>query len=263
MARLTIIGGGRMGSALLTGLLANSWAQVEECAVVERYESTRETLAARFPRLTITDVPAPGESVVLAVKPSDVEMVCRSLPDHGYDRVLSIAAGLTTKSLETWLWKDVRVIRAMPNSPALLGVGASVIAPGAHATDDDVIWAESVLSAIGVVVKLPEHLLDAATGLSGSGPAYIFMVAEALVDAGVLVGLDREIARVLTLQTILGAAKMLAESGESAEVLRAAVTSPGGTTAEGLRVLESHAVRAAFTEAVRAATERSRELGAS
>src|SRR5665213_2974647 len=129
MARLTIIGGGRMGSALLTGLLANSRAREEECAVVERYETTRHALAVRFPRLEITDVPVPGESVVLAVKPSDVEKVCRSLPDHGYDRVLSIAAGLTTKSLESWLWRDVRVIRAMPNSPALLGVGASVIAP--------------------------------------------------------------------------------------------------------------------------------------
>jgi pyrroline-5-carboxylate reductase len=252
-----------MGSALLTGLLLNGWAQEEECVIVERYEEARQSLATRFPRLKITDKATPGESVVIAVKPSDVEQVCRSLPDKGYDRILSIAAGLSTKTIEGWLWRDARVIRAMPNSPALLGVGASVIAPGSHASDNDVIWAESVLSAIGVVVKLPENLLDAATGLSGSGPAYIFMVAEALVDAGVLVGLDREIARVLTLQTMVGAAKMLAESGESAEMLRAAVTSPGGTTAEGLRVLESHAVRSAFTEAVRAATERSRELGAS
>ena len=263
MARLTIIGGGRMGTALLTGLLSNGWAKEEECAIVERYESTRHTLSVRFPHLEISDVAAPGESVVLAVKPSDVEQVCRSLPADSYGRVLSIAAGLTTSTIEGWLWRDARVIRAMPNSPALLGFGASVIAPGSCASDDDMIWAESVLSAIGVVVKLPERLLDAATGLSGSGPAYVFMIAEALVDAGVLVGLDREVARVLTLQTILGAAKMLAESGESAEDLRAAVTSPGGTTAEGLRVLEVHAVRAAFTEAVRAATNRSKELGAS
>lgn len=262
MARLTIIGGGRMGSALLTGLIANGWADERECTVVERYASTRETLQRRFPNLTVTDVPPPGEAVVLAVKPGDIEPVCRSLPPNGYARVLSIAAGVTTATLEGWLWRDAHVIRAMPNTPALLGVGASVIAPGEHASDDDVIWAESVLSTIGVVVKLPERLLDAATGLSGSGPAYIFMVAEALVDAGVLVGLDREIARVLTLQTMLGSAKMLAESGESAEALRAAVTSPGGTTAEGLRVLEAHAVRAALIEAVHAATNRSRELGA-
>lgn len=261
MARLTIIGGGRMGSALLAGLLADGWAEAHDCAIVERYEETRISLSKRFPGVSVMDTPAPGESVVIAVKPTDVESVLRAMPVNGFDRVLSIAAGLTTKTLESWLWRDARVIRAMPNTPALLGVGASVIAPGLHATQEDVIWAESVLSAIGVVVKLPERLLDAATGLSGSGPAYIFMVAEALVDAGVLVGLDREVARVLTLQTILGAARMLAESGESAEALRAAVTSPGGTTAEGLRVLESHAVRSAFAEAVAAAADRSRELG--
>jgi len=261
MARLTIIGGGRMGSALLAGLISNGWAEARDCTVVERYENTRTALARRFPGISVADAPVPGESVVIAVKPSDAEQACRALPAKSFDRVLSIAAGLTTKTLESWLWRDARVLRAMPNTPALLGVGASVVAPGRFATDDDLIWAESVLSAIGVVVRLPEKLIDAATGLSGSGPAYIFMVAEALVDAGVLVGLDREVARVLTLQTILGAARMLAESGESPEVLRAAVTSPGGTTAEGLRVLESRAMRAAFTEAVEAATRRSRELG--
>jgi pyrroline-5-carboxylate reductase len=263
MARLTIIGGGRMGTALLAGLIANGWAREEECAVVERYETTRRTLAERFPHLQLTEVASPGEAVVIAVKPGDVEQVCRALPPGGFERVLSIAAGVTTPSLEGWLWRGARVIRAMPNTPALLGVGASVIAPGAHATEEDVIWAESVLSAIGVVVRLSERLVDAATGLSGSGPAYVFLVAEALIDAGVLVGLDREIARVLTLQTMLGAAKMLSESGETAEALRAQVTSPGGTTAEGLRILESHAVRSAFAEAVRAATERSKALGAS
>ena len=250
-----------MGSALLAGLISNGWAEASDCAVVERYENTRAALVRRFPGVSVVDVPEPGESVVIAVKPTDAEQVCRALPARGYDRVLSIAAGLTTEALESWLWRDARVLRAMPNTPALLGVGASVVAPGRCATDDDLIWAESVLSAIGVVVRLPEKLIDSATGLSGSGPAYIFMVAEALVDAGVLVGLDREVARVLTLQTILGAARMLAESGESPEVLRAAVTSPGGTTAEGLRVLESRAMRAAFTEAVQAAARRSRELG--
>lgn len=250
-----------MGSALLAGLITNGWAEARECTVVERHENTRTALVKRFPGVSVADVAQSGESVVIAVKPSDVEQVCRALPANSFDRVLSIAAGLTTKALENWLWRGARVLRAMPNTPALLGVGASVVAPGRYATDEDVIWAESVLSAIGVVVRLPEKLIDAATGLSGSGPAYIFLVAEALVDAGVLVGLEREVARVLTLQTILGAARMLAESGESPEVLRAAVTSPGGTTAEGLRVLESHALRAAFTEAVEAATMRSQELG--
>jgi pyrroline-5-carboxylate reductase len=149
----------------------------------------------------------------------------------------------------------------MPNTPALLGTSASAIAGGVAATETDLAWAESVLSAIGVVVRLPEPLLDAATGLSGSGPAYIFMIAEALIDGGVLNGLDREVARVLAVQTILGAGRMLAESGESAEALRAAVTSPGGTTAAGLRALEERGVRAAFFAAVTAATERAKALG--
>jgi pyrroline-5-carboxylate reductase len=255
------MGGGRMGSALLSGLIANGWALERDCVVVERYAETRVELAKRFPLLKIIDVPEPGEALVLAVKPQDVESVCRSLPSRGYDRVLSIAAGITTKSLEGWLWDSAHVIRAMPNTPALLGVGASAITAGAYASEDDVIWAESVLSAIGIVVKLPEELMDAQTGLSGSGPAYVFLIAEALINAGMSVGLNREISRVLTLQTILGAARMLSESGDSPEELREAVTSPNGTTAEGIRVLESGGLREIFTEAVRSATERSRELG--
>jgi pyrroline-5-carboxylate reductase len=175
--------------------------------------------------------------------------------------VLSIAAGVPTERIESWLWSGVRVLRAMPNTPALLGVGASAVAPGTNATEDDVIWAESVLSAIGMVVSLPEELLDATTGLSGSGPAYIFLVAEALIAAGIEVGLSPEVSRVLTLQTVLGAARMLSESGESPEELRAAVTSPNGTTAEGIKVMEERGLREILSAAVRAATERSKELG--
>lgn len=262
MAHLTIIGGGRMGSALLAGLISNGWAKEEECSVVERHEPTRRALVERFPGLTVTGDPESADAIVLAVKPSDVEQVCRTLRHQHFGRVLSIAAGITTSSLESWLGGSPHIIRAMPNTPAVLGVGASAIAPGANATEDDVVWAEKVLSAIGVVVRLPEALLDGATGLSGSGPAYLFLVAEAMIDAGVLVGLDREVARILTQQTMLGAAKMLVETGEAPSTLRAAVTSPGGTTAEGLNVLESRAVRSAFIDAVRAATQRSKELGA-
>ncbi len=262
MTKLTIVGGGRMGSALLAGLISNGWAQVSECAIVERDPQTRERLESQFAQLEILDAPRPSEAVVLAVKPQDLEEACHSLPVGGYERVLSIAAGVTTTSLESWLWEGAHVVRAMPNTPALLGVGASAIAPGNYADESDVIWAQSVLSAIGIVVRLPESLLDAATGLSGSGPAYIFMVAEALIAAGVQAGLDQETSRVLVLQTILGAARMLNESGESPEELRAAVTSPHGTTAEGVRVLEACNIRGAFDDAVRAATERSRELGA-
>jgi pyrroline-5-carboxylate reductase len=261
MSRLLVVGGGRMGTALLAGLLRSGFASESECAVAERSPEARTRLGERFAGLTVLEDPAPADAVVLAVKPSDLESACRALPERGYQRVLSIVAGVTLSTLENWLWPRAAVIRAMPNTPALLGMGASAIAAGSAAGPRDVEWAEAVLSSIGVVVNLPERLLDAATGLSGSGPAYLFLVAEALVDAGVHVGLDREVARILAVQTILGSAKMLAESGESAEVLRAMVTSPGGTTAAGLRVLEGRAVRAAFIDAVAAAAERSHQLG--
>jgi pyrroline-5-carboxylate reductase len=149
----------------------------------------------------------------------------------------------------------------MPNTPALVGTGASAIAAGSAAGPGDVAWAQGVLGAVGVVEVVPEALLDAVTGLSGSGPAYVFLVAEALVEAGVLAGLPRPTASRLAFQTLLGAARMVSESADGPEALRAAVTSPGGTTAAGLRELERAGVRAAFLDAVMAATERSRELG--
>jgi pyrroline-5-carboxylate reductase len=150
----------------------------------------------------------------------------------------------------------------MPNTPALVRAGAAAISPGSSAGDDDLAWAEEILGAVGVVVRVPEKLLDAVTGLSGSGPAYVFVVAEAMAEAGVLAGLPRAEAETLAFQTLLGASRLLVEGGDSPAALRAAVTSPGGTTAAGLRELERHGVRAAFLEAVTAAAERSRELGA-
>jgi pyrroline-5-carboxylate reductase len=150
----------------------------------------------------------------------------------------------------------------MPNTPALVGAGAAAVAAGHAAQETDVAWAEQVLGAVGTVVRVDEPLLDAVTGLSGSGPAYVFLVVEALIEAGVLAGLPRPVSRALATQTLLGAARLLDESGEGPEALRAAVTSPGGTTASGLRALETAGVRAAFLDAVMAATDRSRELGA-
>ena len=158
------------------------------------------------------------------------------MPHHraaGAHRVLSIAAGVPLDRLEAWLGEGVPVVRAMPNTPALVGAGAAAIAGGASATDDDLAWAEVVLSAVGTVQRVAEPLLDAVTGLSGSGPAYVFLVAEALIEAGVLAGLPRPVSEALATQTLLGAARLLAESGDSPEALRAAVTSPGGTTAAG------------------------------
>ena len=260
--RLTVVGGGRMGEALLAGLLAAGWAPASELAVVEKADARRRELEQRFAGVSVAAEPSAADGAVIAVKPDDVEAACRSLAAVGTPLVLSIAAGVGLASLERWLGPGVRAVRAMPNTPALVGAGASAVAGGSNASDDDLAWAEGLLSAVGTVVRVPEHLLDAVTGLSGSGPAYVFLVAEALVEAGVLSGLPRATSSALVVQTLLGSARLLAESGDGPEALRAAVTSPGGTTAAGLRALESRAVRAAFLEAVQAATERSRELGA-
>jgi pyrroline-5-carboxylate reductase len=250
-----------MGEALVGGLLSSGWAAVGELAVVEKVPARRDELGASFPGLSVTDAIPAADGAVVAVKPGDVPDACQALADAGVGRVLSIAAGVPLATLESHLPKAA-VVRAMPNTPALVGAGAAAIAPGRRAGEDDMAWAEAVLGAVGVVVRVPEALLDAVTGLSGSGPAYVFLVAEALIEAGVLAGLPRDTSTTLALQTLLGSARLLAESGDPPEALRAAVTSPGGTTAAGLRTLEDRGVRAAFLAAVVAATERSRQLGA-
>jgi pyrroline-5-carboxylate reductase len=261
--KLAIVGGGRMGEALASGLLAAGWARPGELAVVEALDARRKELADRYPDVEIrADVPR-SDGAVVAVKPGDVEAACGLVAAAGVRRVLSVAAGVPLAKLERWLGAGVAVVRAMPNTPALVRAGAAAIAPGTAADEDDMSWAEGVLAAVGVVVRVGEPLLDAVTGLSGSGPAYVFLVAEALIEAGVLAGLPRPTSHALAVQTLLGSARLLAESEDGPEALRAAVTSPGGTTAAGLRALEDRAVRAAFLAAVVAATERSRELGGS
>jgi pyrroline-5-carboxylate reductase len=255
--RLVVIGGGKMGHALIGGLIRSSWAVSDELAVVEPLASARADLLRRFPGVAVTDTGVAAEAAVLAVKPADAQA------GWGCHRVLSIVAGLRIAQLETWLGHGVVVMRAMPNTPALVGAGASALSGGTAVTEGDLAWAEGVLSSLGVVARLPEYQLDSVTGLSGSGPAYVFLLAEALVDAGVSEGLDREVSRLFAVQTLLGSARLLAESGDSPETLRAAVTSPGGTTAAALRVLEAHRFRSAVLEAVAAASVRSRELGRS
>jgi pyrroline-5-carboxylate reductase len=261
MTRLVVMGGGRMGEALVSGLLAAGWAEPDDIAVVEKVAARRDDLAKSG--LRAVDTPVPGDGAVIAVKPGDVEAACRAVAGAGVGRVLSIAAGVGLAKLEAWVGGGTPVVRAMPNTPALVGAGASAVAGGTSAGEADLAWAEEVLGAVGTVVRVPESLLDAVTGLSGSGPAYIFLVAEALTEGGVLAGLPRETAAALTAQTLLGAARLLADSDDGPEALRAMVTSPGGTTAAGLRALEARGVRSAFIEAVNAATQRSRELGLS
>jgi pyrroline-5-carboxylate reductase len=259
--RLSIIGGGRMGDALLGGLVASGWATPAELSVVEAISSRRDELTETRPGVAVLAEPGPAESVVIAVKPGDVDDAVGAAVAAGAGRVLSIAAGVTLHQLEEAAGGSIPVVRAMPNTPALVGMGAAAIAGGTHATDADLYWAESVLGAVGIVVRVTEQQLDAVTGLSGSGPAYVMVVVQALVEAGVLSGLPRDTAMALVQQTVLGAATLLAESDEGPEALRAAVTSPGGTTASGLRALESAGMRSALVDAVVAATTRSRELG--
>jgi pyrroline-5-carboxylate reductase len=257
---LLIVGGGRMGEALVGGLIA-AGRPVAEIVVAEVSRARREQLAAAHPGLALVEVPERATEAVLAVKPGDVAGAAAAVAQAGAERVLSVAAGVTTQAIEAAAGRRLAVVRAMPNTPALIGAGAAAISAGSAAGEDDLAWAEEVLGAVGVVVRVPEAALDAVTGLSGSGPAYVFLVAEAMIEAGVLAGLPRDVAETLTAQTLLGSARLLAEDDVGPAALRAAVTSPGGTTAAGLRELERRGVRAAFLDAVMAATERSRELG--
>lgn len=250
-----------MGEALVGGLLRAGGQRLDGIRIVEPNPARLAELQVSFPGVDVVDEPGAADGNVIAVKPGDVPAVCRALAATGPSRVLSIAAGVTIAALEADLAPGSTVVRAMPNTPALVGAGAAAIAPGTTATDEDLAWAEALLGSVGTVVRVKESLLDAVTGVSGSGPAYVFLVAEALIEAGVRAGLPREISHALSVQTLLGAATLLAQGDDGPEALRAAVTSPGGTTAAGLQVLEQHGLRAAFLEAVAAATERSRQLG--
>jgi pyrroline-5-carboxylate reductase len=261
MVRLQIVGGGKMGEALLGGLLGSGWAEPADIVVVEKLPARRDELFALFPGVAVIDEPVAAEGALVAVKPGDVPATCALLGGLGIPRILSIAAGVTTATLQEAAGAGTAVVRAMPNTPAVVGAGASAIAPGPTATAADLDWAQSLLDAVGVVVRVTESQLDAVTGLSGSGPAYVFLIAESLIEAGVLMGLTREVAEVLAVQTLRGSAELLHSSDEHAAALRGAVTSPGGTTAAGLHALESGGLRAAILDAVKAATERSRELG--
>lgn len=251
-----------MGEALVGGLLESGWAKPGELAVVEISPARREVLVGRYPGVHVADGVPACAAALIAVKPADAPAAVRSAVEAGARRVLSIAAGVTVAALEAAAGDRAAVVRAMPNTPALVRQGASAICGGTRATDGDLAWAESVLAAVGTVVRLPEAQLDAFTGLIGSGPAYVYLVAEALTDAGVLVGLPRATVQALVTQLLVGSAALLAETGDLPETLRGNVTSPGGTTAAGLRELEQRGLRGALLAAVEAATARSRELGA-
>jgi pyrroline-5-carboxylate reductase len=265
-SQLVVVGGGRIGSALVEGLLSAKWADPSSILIVESAAEQRDALRSRFagvavaPSLELDDVDERTGAVV-CVKPDHAEGAARLLAACGISRVLSVVAGLSTQRIEAAFSSPVAVVRSMPNTPVVIRQGVSAIAGGSHVTAADLEWAESILGAVGTVVRVSERHLDAVTGLSGSGPAYVFLAAEAMIEAGVHQGLTRDVSRQLVVGTFLGAAALLVESGASPEELRAEVTSPGGTTAAGLRMLEARAVRAAYLEAVAAAAERSRQLG--
>jgi pyrroline-5-carboxylate reductase len=205
---------------------------------------------------------AGADVVVLAVKPPQIVSVCRHLAAHLQPStvVVSVAAGIPLAAMEEVLPFGTPVVRVMPNTPLLVGQAMSVMSPGASATEEHLSLAEKLLGSVGRVVRLPESQMDAVTALSGSGPAYVFLLVESMVDAGVLLGLPRPIATELAVQTALGAATMLRETGEHPAMLREGVTSPGGTTAAALRELERGGLRAAVLAALEAARDRSREL---
>ncbi len=257
---LVVVGGGNMGAALVGGLVEAQVLPAAAITVVEIAGARRDALADLLPGVVVSDHVPAAEAAVLAVKPADTPAAARAVVEAGASRVLSIAAGVTIAALTEAAGPDVAVIRAMPNTPALVGLGAAAIAGGPTATASDLEWATSILGAVGIVERLSEHQLDAFTGVAGSGPAYVFLVAESLVDAAVAEGLTRPVAERVVAQLLLGSSTLLARDGDAAR-LRGNVTSPGGTTAAGLARLEDRAIRAAFAEAVRAATERSRELG--
>ncbi len=256
---LQMIGGGKMGQALIGGLLSAGWAEPSELAVVEVLAEQRTRLSAAFPGVQVIDAPLSAVDAVVAVKPHLVTEVCSGIDSP--TRLISIAAGITIAAIEATVPPSTPVVRVMPNTPSLVGAGASAVAGGSAAADHDIAWAVEILEAVGEAVVVSEPLLDAVTGLSGSGPAYVFLIAEALIDAGVSAGLPADLASTLASQTLYGAAKLLVESESGPSELRAGVTTPAGTTAAGLRVLEQQAVRGAFIDAVQAATDRSRELG--
>ncbi len=257
---IQFIGGGKMGEALARGVVAAGEVVDTELLIVEPSEERRRALSTLMPGVGLAASISEPTDAVISVKPQHVIEVAEGLASAGCQRILSIAAGVTTAAIEAAA-PGVAVVRCMPNTPSLVGAGAGAIAPGAFATDADLDWAESILSAVGVVVRLEEAQLDAVTGLSGSGPAYVFRLAEALIAAGIDAGLTPDIADQLARQTILGAGLLLVESGEDPGTLRENVTSPGGTTAAGLAVLDDHDFVELIGRVVAAAVERSRELG--
>jgi pyrroline-5-carboxylate reductase len=262
MQRIAILGGGRIGEALLSGLLSADWSDI---VVTARSEDRVAELRERHGVEATTsnrDAVAGAALVVVAVKPQDIDALLEDIGGSlsAEQTVLSVAAAIPTAYIEARIADGVPVVRAMPNAPSVVHEGMAGIAAGAHAGDEQLALAEDVLTHLGRVVRVNENAIDAITALSGSGPAYFALLAEAMIEAGILLGVSREISTTLVVQTMFGTAKQLRDQGMHPVELRESVTSPGGTTIAAIRELEQAGVRAAFLNAIQAAMTRAREL---
>ena len=262
-SRTAILGAGVMGETLLSGLV-RAGRRVDHLLVGEKRAERAAELSERYGVAVVDNVSAArdADTVALVVKPQDmVDLLTEIAPVLRPGQLLvSLAAGITTASIEARVPEGVAVVRVMPNTPALVDEGMAAVSPGSHVTDAQLAEAEGLLSSVGRVVRIPERQQDAVTAISGSGPAYVFYVVESMIEAGVHLGLPRATATELVIQTLVGSAKMLRETGTHPTVLREQVTSPAGTTAAALRELEVHSVRAAFLAAMESARDRSRAL---
>jgi pyrroline-5-carboxylate reductase len=265
--RVAVLGAGTIGEALISGLLSGGWRNPDEIVATgrreERIDELRETLGVEA-TLSNTDAVAGAALIVIAVKPQDFDVLLEEIatavtPEQ---TVLSVAAAIPTTAIETRLAKGVPVVRAMPNAPATVHEGIAGMCAGVHADEGHLALAEEALSHLGGVVRVPEPYMDAVTAVSGSGPAYFALLSEAMIEAGILLGLGRDVSTQLVIQTMFGTAKLLRDQEMHPVELRERVTSPGGTTIRAVRELEQAGVRAAFLNAIQAAMERSRELAA-
>jgi pyrroline-5-carboxylate reductase len=263
---IVLVGAGNIAEALVKGFLRSKIASPQEVICTDRRSERGPELTERYGvRFTSDNLAAVREAdiVILSVKPQAMNRLLDEISPalDGRKLVISIAAGVPLEAIERKVGHGVRIVRTMPNTPVLVGAGATAISPGVHATTADLAQTKALFDAVGKTVVVDEPLLDAVTGLSGSGPAYIFLIIEALADAGVKVGLDRRIAQELSAQTLLGSAKLLLETGAHPGQLKDQVTSPGGTAIAGLHTLEAGGLRTTLINAVEAATKRAHELG--
>jgi pyrroline-5-carboxylate reductase len=263
MSTTAIIGAGVMGETLLSGLI-RAGRPVSELLIGEKRPERASELQERYDVSVVSNLDATkqADTLALVVKPQDMAGLLDEIAPavRTGQLVVSLAAGITTAFLESRLPDGVPVVRVMPNTPALVDEGMAAIAPGSHCDDAHLAIAEELLGSTGLVLRVPEKQMDAVTAISGTGPAYVFFVVESMIEAGVHLGLPRATATELVIQTVVGSAKMLRETGTHPVVLREQVTSPAGTTAAALRELEIHKVRAAFLAAIEAARDRSRAL---